>query len=81
MPVIRCLPNLGSATCSGVTPYTRGKFCNDVDLVPFLQLFSLVGHCEEVPERLMDPLSALSGSGIAFVRVLFTAARFVCVCV
>ena len=67
LPVVRCLPTVASSVRAGVTVYTRGRFCNDADVKPFLTLFSLVGHCEEVPEKLQDSFAAFSGSGIAFV--------------
>ena len=67
LPVVRCLPTVASAVRSGVTVYTRGRFCNDADIKPFITLFSLVGHCEEVVEKLQDSFSGFSGAGIAFV--------------
>ena len=67
LPVVRCLPTVASAVRSGVTVYTRGRFCNDADVKPFITLFSLVGHCEEVAEKLQDSFSGFSGAGIAFV--------------
>lgn len=67
LPVVRCLPTVASAVRAGVTVYTRGRFCNDADVKPFLTLFSLVGCCEEVPEKLQDGFGSFSGAGIAFV--------------
>ena len=67
MPVIRCLPNLASCVRAGVTVYTKGKFCNETDVKPFLALFSLCGYCEEVSEKYLDAFTAFSGSGVAFV--------------
>lgn len=52
---------------SGVTVFTRGRFCNEEDVKPFVNLFSLLGHCEEVEEKYMDAFVALTGSGLAFV--------------
>ena len=70
LPVVRCLPTVASSVRAGVTVYTRGRFCNDADVKPFLTLFSLVGHCEEVPEKLQDSFAAFSGSGVAFVSYM-----------
>lgn len=47
--------------------YTRGHYCNESDAKPFLNMFSLTGVCEEVLEKYIDALSAVSGSGVAFV--------------
>lgn len=52
---------------AGITLYTRGKYCNDSDCKPFLELFGMGGHCEEVPEKSIPGLAAISGSGPAFV--------------
>ena len=75
LPVIRCLPTLASAVGAGVTGYTRGRFCNEEDARPFIGLFSLIGHCEEVPERYLDAFSTF-GSGIAFVSGSLRLAAF-----
>ncbi len=53
---------------SGVTVFSRGKYCNEEDIKPFLSLFSALGHCEEMEEKYMDAFVALTGSGLAFVR-------------
>ena len=68
LPVIRCVPTVGSSVRAGVTVYTRGRYCNEGDTGPFLTLFSLVSHCEEMAEKYMDAFTAFTGSGIAFVR-------------
>ena len=47
--------------------FSRGKYCNEEDIKPFITLFSLLGHCEEMEERYMDSFVALTGSGLAFV--------------
>jgi pyrroline-5-carboxylate reductase len=67
LPIIRCVPNIGCAVQSGVTVFTRGKYCNEEDVKPFVTLFSSLGHCEEVEEKHMDGFVALTGSGLAFV--------------
>ena len=76
LPVVRCLPTMASAVRAGVTVYTRGRFCNDADVKPFLTLFSLVGHCEEVQEKLQDSFAAFSGSGVAFVSCVIPPRRW-----
>ena len=71
LPVVRCLPNIASCVQAGITAYTRGKFCNETDTKPFLTLFSMCGHCEEVQEKYLDAFTAFSGSGVAFVSQYF----------
>lgn len=69
LPVIRSLPNVASAVGAGVTVYSRGRFCNEADTTPFLSVFTLCSHCEEVSEKYLDAFTAFSGSGIAFVSI------------
>ncbi len=66
LPVIRCLPTLGTSINGGVTAYTKGRYCNEDDVDPFLSVFKLVSHCEEVEEKYMNIFAAF-GSGVAFV--------------
>ena len=68
LPVIRCMPTLPSSVGAGMTTYARGKFCSEADAKPFVTLFSLCGHCEEVPEKYMNAFATF-GSGIAFVSL------------
>lgn len=70
LPIIRCMPNIACAVQSGVTVFTRGRFCNEEDVKPFVNLFSALGHCEEVEEKYMDAFVGLTGSGLAFVRTV-----------
>lgn len=51
--------------------FTRGRFCNEEDVKPFVSLFSLLGHCEEIEEKYMDGFVALTGSGLAFVSAQY----------
>ena len=70
LPVIRSLPTVASSVRAGITAYCRGKFCNDTDVKPFVTLFALCGHVEEVPEKYLDAITSVSGSGLAFVSML-----------
>ena len=58
---------LGILVRAGVTVYTCGKYCNETDVKPFQEIFSLCGHCEEVPEKSISALASIGGSGVAFV--------------
>ena len=67
LPVIRSLPNVAASVRAGVSAYSRGHYCNESDAIPFLSVFTLCSHCEEVAEEYLDTFKAFSGSGIAFV--------------
>ena len=69
LPVIRSLPTVASSVRAGITAYCRGKFCNEADVKPFVTLFSLCGPVEEVPEKYLDAITSVSGSGLAFVSL------------
>jgi pyrroline-5-carboxylate reductase len=66
------MPNTPALVGCGATVYTRGKHATDKDAEIAEKLFSAVGICEEVPENLIDPVTALASSGPAYVSVPFT---------
>lgn len=72
-PVIRVMPNTPAVVGCGATVYTRGKYAGDKDAKIAEKLFSSVGVCEEVPEYLIDPVTALAGSGPAYVYMMIEA--------
>lgn len=61
------MPNTPALVGCGATVFTRGRYANDKDAKITEKLFSAVGICEEVPENLIDPVTALAGSGPAYV--------------
>lgn len=66
-PVIRVMPNTPALVGCGATVFARGRNASDKDAEITEKLFSAVGICEEVPENLIDPVTALAGSGPAYV--------------
>lgn len=66
-PVIRVMPNTPAIVGCGATVYARGKHAGDKEAEIVEKLFSSVGLCEEVSENLIDPVTALAGSGPAYV--------------
>lgn len=73
IPVIRVMPNTPALIGEGMAAICRGKFTNDehIDLVN--QIFSLVGRCIEVPEKLINAVTGISGSGPAFIYLIIEA--------
>ena len=67
LPVIRSMPTVASSVGAGITAYCSGNSCNEVDVKPFVKLFSLCGPVVEVPEKYLDAITSVSGCGIAFV--------------
>lgn len=71
--VIRVMPNTPALVREGASVYVRGSAATDNDSDVTRSLFEAVGTCEEVSEAMMDPITALSGSGPAYVFVMIEA--------
>ncbi|XP_046746343.1 pyrroline-5-carboxylate reductase 2-like [Diprion similis] len=72
-PVIRVMPNTPALVGCGATVYARGSNVGDEDVAIAKRLFSSVGVCEEVTETMIDPVTALAGSGPAYVYMMIEA--------
>ena len=73
--VIRVMPNLNALVNELAAGFCCGKYATrkDADLVK--KLLGTVGKAEEVPEKLMDAVTGLSGSGPAFGFLSASAAH------
>ncbi len=69
-PVARAMPNTPSLVRRGVTGLAGGSRISDDDLALVRRLFETVGAVVDVPEEQIDELSAISGSGPAYVFLL-----------
>jgi len=69
VPVVRAMPNTPCMVRAGAIAISRGKNASDVNMERAGSIFSAVGKVIEVPERLMDAVTGLSGSGPAYVYV------------
>lgn len=65
--VIRVMPNTPALVQQGAAALSRGSRATSDDAKLTSQLFQAVGTCDEVPEYQMDAVTALSGSGPAYV--------------
>ncbi|MBU6372162.1 MAG: pyrroline-5-carboxylate reductase [Alphaproteobacteria bacterium] len=69
--VIRAMPNTPGQIGQGVTAYVSSAACKPADLALAEQLLAPLGAVEPIPtERLMDVVTAVSGSGPAYVFLL-----------
>lgn len=66
-PVIRTMPNLACTVQEGATAYCLGRHANATHRKEVARMFQSVGTVEEVPERLMDAVTGLSGTGPMYV--------------
>ena len=70
VPVIRTMPNTPAAIGMGVTALARGKHATDQHLANALNILSTVGKVVVVDESQMDAVTAVSGTGPAYVFYL-----------
>ncbi|NAZ28162.1 MAG: pyrroline-5-carboxylate reductase [Caldivirga sp.] len=71
--VIRAMPNISILEGSGVTAVSRGPRATDLDVEFTCNLFNTVGKCYLVDEEYMNAITALSGSGPAYVAMIAEA--------
>ena len=73
MPVVRAMPNTAAAIGMAATAICPGQMAQERHLVMAEALFAAAGLVRRVPESLMDAVTALSGSGPAYVYLLAEA--------
>lgn len=73
VPVVRAMPNLPMAVQEATTALAYGRHAGPDHRATARTLFGLLGHTVEVNEDLMDAVTALSGSGPAYVYLLMEA--------
>ena len=71
--VVRAMPNTPARVDRGVTGISPGAGCSAEGLALAERLMSSVGLVVEVPEGLQDAVTAVSGSGPAYVFLLAEA--------
>lgn len=68
--VVRVMPNTPMLVGKGMSAIARGRFASEHDLIAAERIFSAGGTTVRVPEDLMDAVTAVSGSGPAYVFYL-----------
>lgn len=71
--IVRAMPNTPSIVQAGMTALSYAKDLSAQDRAIAKALFESVGKVVEIEERLMDAVTALSGSGPAYVFVIIEA--------
>lgn len=74
--IVRAMPNIALIVRASFTAYTCGPGLSDDDRRLVKELFSEMGEYMEVDEELMDAVTALSGSGPAYVATLIEAMAY-----
>ncbi len=73
VPVVRVMPNVPALSGEGISPYCLGQYAREAHALMANEVFSAVGVTVMVDEDLMDPVTALSGTGPAYVFYLMEA--------
>jgi len=72
-PVIRIMPNTPAAYGKGMILYTVSAAVTEKNFSDFVTFMKEAGTIDEIPERLIDAGSAVSGCGPAFVYMFIEA--------
>jgi len=68
--IIRIMPNVAALAQASYTAYCCGKNVSMKDKNRAIRLFNLFGRSEEVKEKYMDAITALSGSGPGYLSII-----------
>lgn len=71
--LIRVMPNTPALVGQGASAYSLGGKATEEDSQLVLKLLSTVGYATEVPEKLLDAVTGLSGSGPAYGYLMIEA--------
>ena len=66
-PVIRVMPNTPAQVSEGMAAVSPGSHAGEVDLEKAVHVMEAVGHAVVLPERYQDAVTAISGSGPAYL--------------
>ncbi len=70
---VRAMPNTAAMVLCGASAIAPGRAASDDDVAIAKLLFEAVGRCVVVPEKLLDAVTGLSGSGPAYVMLFIEA--------
>ncbi|MFH1724878.1 MAG: pyrroline-5-carboxylate reductase [Elusimicrobiota bacterium] len=72
-PVVRAMPNTPVLVDQGATAIAKGAHASENDLKLAQTIFGAVGIVETVPEKMMDAVTGLSGSGPVYIFMVIEA--------
>lgn len=72
-PLVRVMPNTPMQVGKGVAGMATGKNAGEESLAIARALFEMVGAVHVLPEKMIDPLTALSGCGPAYAYLFIEA--------
>jgi len=75
VPVVRVMPNTPALIGRGMAVISKGRYAKAAHEKAALQIFGAVGDALALPEKYLDAVTAVSGSGPAYVFYLIEALR------
>ena len=73
VPVVRAMPNTPALVDQAITAYSPGRFVSEETLEEAAAVLEAIGKTVVLEEHLMDAVTAVSGSGPAYVYLLAEA--------
>ena len=73
VPVVRVMPNTPCLVRAGMAAVARGTHASPEHEATVLRIFNATGKAVALPEKQLDAVTALSGSGPGFIAVLIEA--------
>jgi len=74
--IVRIMPNLGALVQASYTAYCCGENVTDEDKVKVKTLLNIMGVCDEIDEKYMDAITAVSGSGPGYMSIIIEALTY-----
>jgi pyrroline-5-carboxylate reductase len=71
--VVRSMPNIAAVIGEAITAYSLGSKVTPADVAKVEFILGCFGDYVKVPESLLNPITALSGSGPAYIAVVIEA--------
>ena len=73
--IFRAMPNIAAKVNSSFTAISPGPGVGERDVKTVYELFKLIGECIIIDEYLMNALTALNGSGPAYILLFLEALK------
>ncbi len=74
--VVRIMPNLGALVQASYTAFCCGENVTNKDKEKVRTLLNMMGICDEIDEKYMDAITAVSGSGPGYMSIIIEALTY-----
>jgi pyrroline-5-carboxylate reductase len=73
VPIVRIMPNSPALVREGVSAICKGRYASNGDVEAVKKLFKAVGEVIDLPEDMINTITAISGSGPAYFYLMVEA--------